>query len=1452
MIPRFHWGLGLALALAACGDKDDSGAVDADGDGYVIGDDCDDGDPAVHPGATELCNGVDDDCDGVIDGADAEDATIWYLDQDGDGWGDEAYPSTACEQPPDQVARLGDCDDTDPAVHPDATELCNGVDDDCDGESDGADAEDAATWYMDQDGDGYGDATMATVACERPDDHSDQAGDCNDYVASVHMDADELCNGVDDDCDGQTDEDDALDAPSWYPDADADGYGDVEGTAAVQCSQPSGRVEDATDCDDGDDGVHPGAEERCDGVDSDCDGTLDEDDAVDAPTWYADADADGYGDAGSTTAACAQPSGFTGDSSDCDDGDPDTFPGADERCDGHDDDCDGSVDEDDAVDAPSWYADADGDGFGDASDVTTACSAPTGTVADSSDCDDGDGDIFPGAAERCDDIDSDCDGQTHDDDALDASTWYADADADGFGDAGSTTTACSQPSGHTSDDTDCDDGNASAFPGADEWCDGIDNDCDGSRDEADALDATTWHADVDADGYGTDATSVVACTAPPSFVSEGGDCADGDPTIHPGADEHCDGVDTDCDGVADEDDALDASTWYADVDGDGFGDPASTTAACTAPSGYGADDSDCDDDDPDTFPGADEWCDGTDTDCDGVLDEDDALDATGWASDGDGDGWGDSASAVLACSAPTGTESPSGDCDDADPTIHPGADEWCDGIDTDCDGDPDLGALDGDTWYTDADADGFGDADAPVVTCSQPSGTVSDSGDCDDGDAAVHPGADEHCDGVDEDCDGDIDEEPLDGGTYYADADGDGYGDAASPVQACGEGSGLVADDTDCDDTDPTLTTDCSGCGTPTPWAGDLSLTGTTASTDAATFCASYNVIEGDLSLDGTDLVDLEELECLCQVDGGVTITGNGALGSLQGLRWMSSVGGDLTLTSNTALADLKGLDSLTSIGGDLSIASSNVRLVNYVGLDALAELGGSLGTDNPLDPAGLEALVSVGGDLEVELVSSTDCGGLGSLESVGGVLTIRDAPSFVGLEALHSVGGDLILAYTTAADLTGLDSLVTVGDDLELWYPTALVDLTGLTSLTTLGDYIILYRPAMDNLVGTALTSINGVSINYGDLGSLEGLEGVTGSLRAVSMYDGTLGSFTGLDNATALTGGLWIYESTIGSLEGLDSVASITEDIHLENVDGLVDFNGLGALTTIGGDVHISDVDDLVDFSGLESLTSIGGYLYSEYSSGLTGYEGLGALTSVGGSISSYYCTLMNDYVGLESLTTVGGSLTTSGMYLDGLESLTTVGGSLWGSGDLTPLSNLESIGGSARFAAHQGSDPLPALHTVGGQIYLISPAVTTIDGFDALTSLGSLEIECNSSSITAITAFGALTSMSGTFELDTCFGLYSFDGLPNLTSVGGSYVLYNNTSMYDWDGTPNLTTIGGSLYIGYNYGLGSVTGLWNVDTVGGDFTCQQNGWTAARCEAFRDNIGVSDIGGTITIDE
>ena len=503
---------------------------------------------------SQVETGTDTDTDTSVD-------TGVPIDADGDGF----------------VASL-DCDDTRADVNPGATEICDGVDNDCDGVLDEADAADAPTWHQDTDGDGFGTETTET-ACSQPHGYSAYGGDCDDNDPAWHPGANESdCSDPNDyNCDGSV----------GYADADGDGF-----AACV-------------DCDDDNGGVNESTPETCDGLDNDCDGSVDED-ASDATTWYADADGDGHGGSQFTVDACSAPAGYVASSDDCDDLDASSHPGATETCDSADNDCDSAVDEGVLL---TWYADADGDGYGDATSVSEACNLPPGHSSNGDDCDDANANNHPGAWEVCDGADNDCDSVTDEDDAINASTWYADSDGDGYGDAASAATACSQPSGHTSGAGDCDDTTAAVSPSAIERCDAVDNDCDGTADEDDALDASTWYADSDGDTYGDANNTTTACAQPTGYVADATDCNDGSSSASPTGTEICgDGLDNDCNGDADGADATDASTWYADSDGDTYGDANNAATACTQPTGYVADDTDCNDGDAAVVPDANGDC----------------------------------------------------------------------------------------------------------------------------------------------------------------------------------------------------------------------------------------------------------------------------------------------------------------------------------------------------------------------------------------------------------------------------------------------------------------------------------------------------------------------------------------------------------------------------------------------------------------------------------------------------------------------------------------------------------------------------------------------------------------------------------------------------------------------------------------------------------------------------
>jgi hypothetical protein len=176
-------------------------------------------------------------------------STVWYLDADADGFGgSDAIAS--CTSVEGYVENNNDCDDSNATVYPDAPELCNNVDDDCDTVIDN-DLGDPQEWYLDADGDGFGDENAMITDCDMPEGYIDNAEDCNDNDILIHPNSEEVCDELDNDCDGIIDND--L-GDEFYQDADSDGYGTTENTLTA-CDQPDGYVNNADDCDDTDDGL---------------------------------------------------------------------------------------------------------------------------------------------------------------------------------------------------------------------------------------------------------------------------------------------------------------------------------------------------------------------------------------------------------------------------------------------------------------------------------------------------------------------------------------------------------------------------------------------------------------------------------------------------------------------------------------------------------------------------------------------------------------------------------------------------------------------------------------------------------------------------------------------------------------------------------------------------------------------------------------------------------------------------------------------------------------------------------------------------------------------------------------------------------------------------------------------------------------------------------------------
>ena len=255
--------------LLACGPYDN------DGDNFdESSNDCDDSNPDIHPYALEICDGIDNNCDGLIDDSRASGARTWYADLDRDGYGDDGLTTVACEQPEGYAPNKWDCNESNEFVNPGAEELCDGIDNDCDGEVDEITATDAYTWYPDYDGDGFGNPDLGKNACVPPADYISEAGDCNDNDPLVNPTQIESClTNVDDNCDGEINGEDSADCIHYFGDLDGDGF---PGTSACLCEPNEVYFYEASDdCDDNNPDLSPASEQEDEGFsDLNCDGEV--------------------------------------------------------------------------------------------------------------------------------------------------------------------------------------------------------------------------------------------------------------------------------------------------------------------------------------------------------------------------------------------------------------------------------------------------------------------------------------------------------------------------------------------------------------------------------------------------------------------------------------------------------------------------------------------------------------------------------------------------------------------------------------------------------------------------------------------------------------------------------------------------------------------------------------------------------------------------------------------------------------------------------------------------------------------------------------------------------------------------------------------------------------------------------------------------------------------------
>ncbi len=627
-----------------------------------------------------------------------------------------------------------------------------------------------------------------------------------------------------------------------------------------------------------------------------------------------------------------------------------------------------------------WFADFDGDGFGDRGRKEQACNVPVSFVDNALDCDDADFERNPNRVEDpCDGVDNDCDELI---DEEPATMWFLDRDADGFGEWAMSFESCVPVPGYSLVAGDCDDSNPEIYPENPESCDGLDNDCDGSVDE-DVPFNLVWYRDADDDDYGNAAVTTTGCLAPTGFVANNTDCNDQTALVHPTADERCDGIDNDCDLLVDDDDpdgVVDGDMVYLDFDLDGYGHPFVTAVACQPVPGWSANGDDCLDTDVTVNPNATEVCGGGDENCNGLVDDadpgvDPATMVTRWL-DWDGDGLGDITVEDDACSFPVGWVTNSEDCDDSDPAV-----------------------LDQGNWAVDEDGDGI--TIGPVIAgldCEWPGpgwAIQTYPGDCDDDDSMVFPGQLEVCgDGVDQDCTGmdTVCAVDLSGDLSVADAPWRLDGELAGE----GLGSSLaIVGDLDGDGLDDVL------AGAP-----DADLLGTDNGL-ARLFLEPPREDGGSwFATSAFPGVGIDD-RVGTSVGGGQDLTGDGIVDIVIGSPWRDTGGsanGAAWVLAGPAEASMAVGNGVCRLGGssDDDWVGTALVALGDVGGDPFADLVvGAPGDDAGGSESGSVYVVNgpMAGMLDIGLVAQGQITGQGAFDAIGSAVTAAGDVNFDGLE---------------------------------------------------------------------------------------------------------------------------------------------------------------------------------------------------------------------------------------------------------------------------------------------------------------------------------------------------------------------------------------------------------------------------------------------------------------------
>ncbi len=558
--------------------------------------------------------------------------------------------------------------------------------------------------------------------------------------------------------------------------------------------------------------------------------------------------------------------------------------------------------------------------------------------------------------------------------------------------------------------------------------------------------------------------------------------------------------------------------------------------------------------------------------------------------DDDGDGWSEDF-----------------DCDDAEATVFPHADELCDGVDNDCDGEVDEDTA---MVYADADGDGVG-AGEGVERCEAGAGWSPWSGDCDDADPLVHPGATEQpYNDLDDDCFSETPDRDLDGDGVDAPEDCDDADASATTERRFGEEYLSSAEEV------------AAVCGGSCPARFDELYLGGTLTTAEGLECVTE--VAGTLSLDGATLASVEGLSGLTEL--GALIVESESLESLEGLEGVGSLS-MLVVRDESGIRTLRGLDGLTSV----SSATVERTLVSLEGLGALSsvdELRLSVSANEAVE---LPSLVTVTSYLRID--AGYACVGVPNLVALPGDLSASGCTLW---PALEQVSGQVL--HTGEGGFPSLRTVGSLGTDAP--------DATPLAYFPVLERIEGTFRvdPSVSGTVVTLPETLAWIGTLYVDAEYLDHLDAspdlVVDELHFSVLRQDTAESLRGLRVASAVS-----HESRLTSLAGItadDGVLSLTVGVNGSGLAGIEGLVGLDSLTIEGA--YLSDVDDL------DGLTSIGGDVTIVSSYRLASLDGLYDVRSIGGDVRIEGNYILGDdtawaWVDAVGSSNIGGTVTIAG---------------------------------------------------------------------------------------------------------------------------------------------------------------------------------------------------------------